>query len=70
MAGEPEYAHVLEQMRSKLDEWQEETEDPIRHGRITAYCTNTPDGEVFVSDEMDRETFDLWKTRKQPKGYA
>lgn len=70
VADEPEYAHVLEQMRSKLEEWQEETEDPICQGRITVYCTNTPDGEVFVSDETDRETFALWKTRKQPKGYA
>ena len=34
IVGNPDYQEVLEQMRKKLKEWQEDTDDPIRHGDI------------------------------------
>lgn len=70
LAGKKEYADVLFQMRKEMDKWQDETNDPIRLGRIKNLCTNTEDGNIFVSEDEDINTFDLWTRRRRPEGYA
>ena len=36
VAGKAEYSGILEEMRIKLQEWQEKTDDPVLEGRIEA----------------------------------
>lgn len=70
-ATDPSCGPVLEQLRGLLEGWQRETGDPILTGPIISPGqTNTPDGQVYVSEDTDRYTYDLWGRIPQPKGYA
>ncbi len=70
IAGQAQYADVLGQMRTLLDTWQEQTQDPVLKGRIRDFTTNTQDGTVYVSDDKDVHTYDLWEREEQKEGYA
>ncbi len=70
VAGLAEYADALGQMRTLLDAWQENTQDPVLKGTIREFATNTEDGTVYVSDSRDIHTYDLWKREEQKEGYA
>lgn len=46
-AGDPLLAHVLAEMRARLDRWMQETDDPLLHGPVPAppgARVNDPDG--------------------------
>ncbi len=36
LAGRPEAAHLLVDLRARLDAWMEQTDDPLRHGPVPA----------------------------------
>ncbi len=69
-AGQAEYAGILEQMRARMDAWQQRTQDPVLKGTIRSFTTNTGDGTVYVSDSKDIHTYDLWEREEQKEGYA
>jgi arylsulfatase A-like enzyme len=48
LAGDPEYTHVLDEMRALLDRWMEETDDPLLYGPVSA-----PEGaEINLPDQL------------------
>lgn len=69
-AGDPAYKEILEDLRGRMDRWQAETDDPILKGKVTQITTNTTDGSIFVSDDKDIHTYDLWNRVPRPNGYA
>lgn len=66
---DPAYGEILEDLRGRMDRWQNETGDPILNGKITKFTTNTDDGRVFVSENMDLHTCDLWQRIPRPDRY-
>ena len=47
LAGDASHAHVLEDLRGRLDRWMEETDDPLRHGDVPA----PPGAEFNTADQ-------------------
>ena len=70
LALDSRYKNILEDMRTRLDKWLIATNDPIVNGKITNYTTNTANGSVYVSEDKDIYTYDLWGRIPQPEGYA
>ena len=67
LSSDPEYKETLIKMRHKLLYWMDETNDPLLTGEITDYLANTHDGNIYVSNESDISTHDIWKyTEKKP----
>ena len=48
LAGGPGYANVLDEMRSRLDRWMKETEDPLLDGPVPA----PPGAELNLPDQL------------------
>ena len=57
-------------MRERMDRWQKDTEDYLYTGMACKFTTNTADGKIYVSKDMDCNTYDLWSIQEQPEGYA
>ncbi len=47
LAGDAAHAHVLDDLRGRLDRWMEETDDPLRHGEVPA----PPGAEYNTADQ-------------------
>lgn len=65
-----EYQTILQEMRERLARWQKDTEDYLYTGMACKFTTNTADGKIYVSKDMDCNTYDLWSIQEQPEGYA
>lgn len=70
LSADPEYRKILEEMRMRMDRWQMSTDDFLYTGKECCCKTNTPDGRIYVSGDLDHNTYDLWERQDQPEGYA
>jgi arylsulfatase A-like enzyme len=69
IAHKPEYDAILTEMRGKLLSWMNKTKDPLLQGEIKDYLANTHDGNIYVSNENDISTHDIWKYTDKKPGY-
>ena len=64
LVDSPAHVETLKDLRRRLDEWMEETDDPLRHGPVPA-----PEAAI-LSDPTDFSHTDIWQRRERPPGYG
>jgi arylsulfatase A-like enzyme len=64
IAAQPASSEVLEDMKTRLNDWMKVSDDPLLKGPVV------PPPEAIQSDPDDDDCFDLWSRRPRPEGYA
>lgn len=64
LVANPDYLDELTDMRSRLETWMQQTNDPLLSGDVSF-----PKG-ALVSKVEDKSPKDIWTYTEQPEGFA